>query len=384
MMYRSFLIVFIFFSINTPAQDSVYARHIIDTLTSPAFNGRGYIKEGLSKAEDFLKDELVSLGLSPIDGKHFIQEFSYNVNTFPSEMSVTVNDKPLCPGFDFIVSPESRSVKGKFDLEQVDSTHFINAKSKIIVSLENKLTWSVSEQVANYTTIKILKSVLNEPPSTIEVFITNKLVKKFRTANICGRVKGTLHPDSFIVFTAHYDHLGGMGDAVYFPGANDNASGVSLLLTLAKYYSKHPQSYSIAFILFSGEEAGLLGSEYFTKHPLIPLSEIKFLTNLDLTGTGVEGITVVNATEFSKEFSLLKSINEKEHLLAAINSRGKAKNSDHYWFTEKNVHSIFIYTLGGIKAYHDVNDLSATLPDDHHLALFRLLREFTTQLINSN
>jgi hypothetical protein len=84
--------------------------------------------------------------------------------------------------------------------------------------------------------------------------------------------------------------------------------------------------------------------------------------NLDLEGTGDEGITVVNATVFSKEFGWMQEINNKSHYLAAVNARGKAANSDHYYFTEKGVPSFFFYTLGGIKAYHDVFDRAETLP----------------------
>ena len=76
-----------------------------------------------------------------------------------------------------------------------------------------------------------------------------------------------------------------MGKDTFFPGANDNASGVSMLLNLAKYYKAHPANYSIAFIFFSGEEAGLLGSKYYSEHPIFPLSKIKFLVNLVLLGT---------------------------------------------------------------------------------------------------
>ena len=61
----------------------------------------------------------------------------------------------------------------------------------------------------------------------------------------------------------------------------------------------------MAFLLFSGEEAGLLGSKYYTEHPLFPLKEIKFLTNLDLLGTGDDGIMVVNASVY--KISVLKN-----------------------------------------------------------------------------
>ena len=135
------------------------------------------------------------------------------------------------------------------------------------------------------------------------------------------------------------------------------------------------------FICFAGEEAGLLGSKYFTEHPLIPLQKIRFLTNVDLVGTGVEGITVVNATEFAKEFEWLKQINAEHQLLAKINARTKAANSDHYWFTEKGVPAFFIYTLGGIKAYHDVFDKAATLPLNEYEDLLKFIVGFNKKLM---
>ncbi|MFD1258415.1 M28 family metallopeptidase [Mucilaginibacter terrae] len=183
------------------------------------------------------------------------------------------------------------------------------------------------------------------------------------------------------MFTAHYDHLGGMGSSTYFPGANDNASGISMLLGLAKYYAAHPQPYTMAFICFAGEEAGILGSKYFTDHLLVPLNSIRFLINTDLAGTGNEGITVVNATLHAKEFELLKQVNAKGNYLVKVNSRGKAANSDHYWFTEKGVPAFFIYTMGGIKAYHDVFDISKTLPLNEYNDLFKLITGFNAELL---
>ena len=199
---------------------------------------------------------------------------------------------------------------------------------------------------------------------------------------ICAMVRGTAKPDSFIVLTGHYDHLGGMGSKTYFPGANDNASGISQLLSLARYYAQHPQRYTMAFICFSGEEAGLLGSKYFTENPLIPLSNIRFLVNMDIVGTGEEGITVVNATVYPKEFAMLKQINDEGHYLVKVASRGKAANSDHYFFAEKGVPAFFIYTMGGIKAYHDIYDRRETLPLTDFDNVYRLLLNFADDICN--
>ena len=113
----------------------------------------------------------------------------------------------------------------------------------------------------------------------------------------------------------------------------------------------------------------------------MPLKNIRFLINTDLAGTGEEGITVVNATEFPKEFAMMNAVNDDQKLLAKINARGKAANSDHYFFTEKGVPSFFFYTLGGIKAYHDVFDKAATLPLNEHADLFKLVVGFNEKLM---
>jgi aminopeptidase YwaD len=380
-MKRSIIIVCLFTISHSYSQDIAFARKMVDTLASAAFWGRGYTNDGMKKAGDFLAAQFESYGLKPMDGKHFLQSFSYPVNTFPGKMEVTINGKDLVPGTDFIISEESKGVKSQGNLEQMDSVQFMNREDKVIVKLEDKLTWSVAPQETNYTAILVDKKVLGRSPVNYKVNIENKEIRNFKASNICGIVKGTVKPDSVIIITAHYDHLGGMGKETYFPGANDNASGVSLLLNLARYYGAHPQPYSIGFICFAGEEAGLIGSKYFTENPLVPLKSIRFLINTDLAGTGEEGITVVNATEYPKEYAMMNEINDKDKLLFKINARGKAANSDHYFFTEKRVPAFFFYTLGGIKAYHDVFDRPETLPLNEQEDLFKLLVKFNDKLM---
>jgi len=383
MRFKLFLFLILLCSTkNLFAQDEAYARKIVDTLSSRHFWGRGYTKNGVHKAEKYLVKQFKNIGLAPMDGKSFLQPFSYSVNTYRGKMNVALNGQQLIPGQDFIISPESRGIKKTTPLQQKDSTRFIDVADKIMVIKERKLTWSVNPEAKDYTVIEVNENQFKSIPVSLAVNIKNKVIRDFQTANICGVVKGTIKPDSVIVYTAHYDHLGGMGSKTYFPGANDNASGVAQILSLAKYYAAHPQPYTMAFILFSGEEIGLFGSRYFTEHPVIPLKNIRFLVNLDLEGTGIEGITVVNGSIFPKQFNLLKQINNKENLLAKVNSRGKAANSDHYFFSKNNVPAFYIYTLGGIKAYHDIYDISATLPMDKYRDLFSLLIKFNDDLMN--
>jgi aminopeptidase YwaD len=368
-------------SLISSAQDHAFGKKMLDTLTSAHFWGRGYTNDGMKKAADFLAAEFKSYGLQPLEGKSFLQPFSYPVNSFPGKMYVSINGKELVPGKEYIVGAESKGTKASGELMKGDSVQFFNRKERLVVKLQDKLTWTVATEAADYTTLLVDKKAIKGAPVDFEVNIENKMISNFKTANVCGVVKGTEQPDSFIFFTAHYDHLGGMGKDTYFPGANDNASGVSLLLNLAHYYATHPQKYSVAFICFAGEEAGLIGSKYFTDNPLVPLKQIRFLINTDLAGTGEEGIMVVNATEFTREFEWMKSINTEFKLLADVKARGKAANSDHYFFTEKGVPSFFFYTMGGIQAYHDVFDKAATLPLNEHEDLFTLLIKFNAKLM---
>src|SRR5437016_3542855 len=90
------------------AQDIAFGRKMIDTLTSPYFWGRGYTKNGMAKAAEFLSGQFRIYGVTPMDRKGFMQPFSYPVNTFPGKMEVAINGVTLMPGRDFIVGPDSR------------------------------------------------------------------------------------------------------------------------------------------------------------------------------------------------------------------------------------------------------------------------------------
>ncbi|MCL4855941.1 MAG: M20/M25/M40 family metallo-hydrolase, partial [Flavobacteriales bacterium] len=227
---------------------------------------------------------------------------------------------------------------------------------------------------------RVMRTALNSFAKNISIKIDQQFLPNYTSQNVIGLVKGTKYPDSVLVFSAHYDHLGKMGKNIYFPGANDNASGVAMMLNLAEHYSKNVPEKTIVFMAFGAEESGIIGSQFYTENPLFPLKNINFLINLDLLGTGDDGIQVVNGSVFQAHFNKLVEINNQKKLLKEIKIRGKAANSDHYWFSEKGVPAFFIYTLGGIKAYHDIDDKAATLPLTEFEDCFRLLNLFVSEL----
>lgn len=406
------LLLTIDFSISS-AQDLNYTHRVIDTLTSPSMHGRGYVQNGDKIAANYLKGEFQKLNIQAVDDNYF-QYFKFPVNTFPKDVKVAVDGTALKPGVDFIVSANSSKAKGTFDLHWlisanlrgsldvikdkfivVDKTRMINKDEQkamdlwindphgakgVVVIEESKLTWSVARKKYKYPVIHILKKAIQPEAKNITLKIDEKFYKNYKTQNVAGFINGSVKPDSFIVFTAHYDHLGMMGRDTYFPGANDNASGVSMLLNFVKYYAANKPKYSILFIAFAGEEAGLMGSEYYVKHPLVALSKIKFLINMDLLGTGDDGLMVVNGDVYKDQFVLMENINTEKQYVKSLQKRGRAKNSDHYWFSENGVPCFFIYTLGGIAAYHDIYDRAETLPLSDYEDVFKLVKDFVSEL----
>src|SRR5476651_1339215 len=90
------------------AQDIAFGRKMVDTLTSRYFWGRGYTNDGAGKAARFLTAQFKAYGLQPMDGKSYVQEFSFPVNTFPGKVEVSINGNKLRTGYDYIVTADSR------------------------------------------------------------------------------------------------------------------------------------------------------------------------------------------------------------------------------------------------------------------------------------
>lgn len=423
-MNRVFLCLFaLLFTCSVNAQDIDYAKAVIDILTSPEMHGRGYVEQGELKAATFIADEFQAMGLMPYTDKFFF-DFTLDVNTFPGKLKVKIGEDELIPGADYLIHPKSGSGNGTFTQLRLKPAHLKNfnklikistkiQKEKILVVVtsdfdkqelqelrfvlsrlnalntggiievvDHKLTWSVADTSYGFPYLQIKSTAFDLKAKQVELSFENKFIENYATQNVVGLLQGTESIDTFIIFSGHYDHLGMLGDEVYFPGANDDASGIAMMLNLAKYYSSidAPQKYSYLFIAFGAEEAGLVGSKAMTDSAYIPFSRIKFMINMDIVGTGEDGIMVVNGKVFEEAYQMMVDINNEEKYVPVIKARGKAMNSDHYFFTENGVPSFFIYTLGGIAAYHDIYDRPETLPLTEFEDIFRLLTKFVEKL----
>ncbi|MEL6653308.1 MAG: M28 family peptidase [Bacteroidota bacterium] len=205
---------------------------------------------------------------------------------------------------------------------------------------------------------------------------------QINSQNVICQVRGTEQPDSVIIVSAHYDHLGMQGSSI-FPGANDNASGTSMLLSMVEYFVKHPQRYTMVFIAFGAEETGLIGSNYYVnRSPVVALSQTRFILNIDLMGNGIDGITAVGGRDFPNYFERLVALNDTMQSVPKLKSRSNAPNSDHYFFLKNGVPGFFIYTLGGPPHYHDINDNPSTIVLSRYAEVRELLIKYL-ELLNA-
>ncbi len=191
---------------------------------------------------------------------------------------------------------------------------------------------------------------------------------KVKTQNVVALLPGTTYPDEYVVIGAHYDHLGygGWGSGSRKPdlheihnGADDNASGTASLMELAEYFSTSPQKpkRSILFMAFGAEEMGLLGSKFFTSHPLIDLKKIRLMINMDMVGrlnphsktltVGGTG-TAKNLEETLKKLAAHRAFKFK----ASPEGFGP---SDHASFYVKDIPVLFLFT-GSHEDYHTPTD----------------------------
>ncbi len=215
---------------------------------------------------------------------------------------------------------------------------------------------------------------------------------KLPTANVLGFLEGTDKKEEVLVISAHYDHVGIVEGKIH-NGADDDASGTSAVLEMARAFAKAAQEgvkpkRSILFALFSAEEKGLLGSKYYTENPVFSLKNTVTNLNIDMIGRVDDDhkrkpyyLYIIGSDRLSKELHKLNlQIAKKTYPYFKFDflyDREDDENryfyrSDHYNFAKNNVPVVF-YFDGGHEDYHKPTD------DFNKIDLSRL--EHTTKLI---
>jgi hypothetical protein len=223
---------------------------------------------------------------------------------------------------------------------------------------------------------------VNTTPNSIQIAKADVLldVKKAtitaQASNVLGLLPGTDLKDEYVVISAHYDHLG-KRNGVLYPGADDDGSGTVGILELAEAFAKASKEgkgprRSILFLANSGEEKGLLGSEYYTDHPVYPLEKTTVNLNIDMIGRSdpdrkddtLNYVYVVGDDKLSTDLKTISEAQNKKYTNLQLDYKYNDPNdkeriyyrSDHYSFARYGVPIIFYYDGMLRPDYHKPTD----------------------------
>ncbi len=413
-MRKILIIVLAFAAVQVNAQDLTHFKRVVKELSSARYQGRGYARGGANKAGKYLEKEFRKAGAEQVT----LQPFTIDINTFCGAMEMRADGKKLRAGVDFSMREYSPGVHGEFPVYHVDTLNFDGDRlladlarpenagcmvccdfwftyrhRKVFSKLQKAgecpnagllYTWpapikfykAYGEKVVDKPIVWVTPEAI-EGVKRVKLDIDNEFLNDYELFNVIAKVEGNRH-DSCYVFTAHYDHLGNLGRRVYYPGANDNASGTAAIVTLASHYAANKPEFDMYFVAFSGEDANLRGSTFFAEHPVVPLEQIRFLFNIDMIGDD----NPVQYCEVSDAgmplYSRFEEVNARQHLFTALNRGALAANSDHYPFAVRGVPCIFLENQEGsaFPHYHTPADNIRTVKFDSYEPVFKLITGF--------
>lgn len=239
-----------------------------------------------------------------------------------------------------------------------------NESDKMILTNKKLLVWMFGKEFDQIENSESVTVILN----------ADYLDKPVGTENVLGYLKGSEKPDELIVVTSHYDHVGIIDGKIY-NGADDDGSGTTTVLEIAQAFTtaaakgKGPKR-SMLFMTVTGEEKGLLGSEYYTDNPVFPLENTITNLNIDMVGRVDDAhaenpnyVYLIGADKLSQELHDLSEKVNKTYANLDLDYTYNDENdpnrfyyrSDHYNFAKHNIPIIF-YFNGTHADYHQHTD----------------------------
>ena len=289
-----------------------------------------------------------------------------------------------------------QDTKGRMTLNQYKKTIYPNAYY---------ITESVARAIMgdDFTAAQSGNAAPKSYPVNIELGF-RKSTLKLQSSDVLGFLEGTDLKDQILVLSAHYDHLGKRGDVIWY-GADDDGSGTVSILELAQAFAKAKAAgkgprRSILFLANSGEEKGLLGSEYFSDHPTYPLDHMTADLNIDMIGRidpnrkygdSMNYVYVVGSDKLSSDLKPISEGNNKKYTKLELDYKFDNPNdpdriyyrSDHYNFARKGVPIIF-YFDGIHKDYHQPTDTPDKIDYDLMEKRARLVFYTAWEMANRN
>ncbi|MXV49899.1 M20/M25/M40 family metallo-hydrolase [Pedobacter sp. HMF7647] len=273
---------------STQVSDNDVSR-IIKTLTSDDMQGRGTFTPGIAKASSFIEKEFKNIGLEPLKGESgFAQSFTVT-QIAPASSEVIIDGSKIADGNVIVVSDQAGldwNTDPSVEVQHIKAGETFFNRYRTITRSGKKTIVYVDEsfsdafkRIREYTISGHIKQGPGNSGSSVfilgindaksfRVNATNKIEEK-QLNNVAGMIPGKSKASQIVVFSGHYDHLGIIkpvnGDSIA-NGADDDASGVTAVISLAKYYKAlNNNERTLIFVAFTAEEIGGYGSHYFSE-----------------------------------------------------------------------------------------------------------------------
>ena len=305
-----------------------------------------------------------------IDGKTF-------TNGNPREKAI-VAAKHGAIGILFISFPNDAEPQGLIgsvihgDGEQMVNFPEIHIGLNLAAELNEGSGYSLKDAQTKIDSIK--KPFSFSLKHKVEVYVQTKYEKEKEVENVCGILEGS-DPNlknEYLMVGAHLDHVGSQSGEIYFPGANDNASGSSALLQIARAFSSlnEKPKRSICFVFFASEEQGLNGSTYFANHLPFPKEKVVGMFNMDCVGYG-DSIQIGGGESARNLWKVAKEI-DSQNLKLMVTKSWKGGGADAEPFFQKGIPTLYFVTTNSYKHLHLTTDTPETLNQNLFEAITRL------------
>jgi len=364
---------------------------ILNTLASDDMRGRSALTKDIEPAADFIAGEMKKIGLKPYAEESFRQTFQLD-KLSPKSNAATINKKTI-PAEHIISLGNHVDLKwdDKSLIKIVNITSdadFAQAFREQSLSKENTLVLvdpsfetsfvRFGQMLSNPKFIEdssiqkpsIVYLLTKEKPKTFHIHIERNL-QNFPLFNVAGLIPGKSKPNEYVIFSGHYDHIGilpAVGQDSIANGADDDASGVTAMLTLADYYKKkNNNERTLIFVAFTAEELGMYGSKYFSNH--INADQVVAMINMEMIGKDSKfGPNTVYITGYDQsDLGKLMQENLKNTTFKFYSDPYIKQNlfyrSDNAVLAAKGVpaHSFSTSQMDKDEYYHTVKDEIATL-----------------------
>jgi hypothetical protein len=271
-------------------------------LASDEMRGRRVFTPEIEKAADFIEEEFKSIGLRTIDANDkYRQSFTMVRPKFIS-VSGTLNGQSLDPK-NVIVITSQPTVKltkaSEYEIESIGpGENLFRRVSRLMNPKKNTLVLVNESYAADFGRLTAFKRSLHKSDRNLVLILTNQAPEDFsiesvheiteqKLANVVGVLPGKSKKNEYVIFSAHYDHIGVgkpvEGDSIY-NGANDDAAGTAAVIMLAKYFRDMKiNERTLVFVAFTAEEVGGFGSQYFSRQ--LDADKIVAMFNIEMIGT---------------------------------------------------------------------------------------------------